>query len=481
MKRWTLRRKAGLAFVEALAVVSTIALLLAIGFMVCHTMRQEARVVLAENNLKQVSTALELYFRKFGSYPAQGSDLTLALSQFVSSPEVFANPLMDETSPGQTINALYQQPGLDELDGPGHYVTAMVSAAGDMAVVLKTGSQVERLTDLAFDPDAPPEELVAMLDPTDSEQPGEEPESPPEPPAPGSPNDYTEVLVPGVVKVRECQDALFEVIATNLAMNGVDIPVLVEGKFGKAVTYVVVQDGVNRVKFEDAATGLGEDGAVQTDRFTMTVQGTAESVTVTTKAGRQSATSTLPPQVGATTLDTLGFRVTVEAISEDNVYTLSVTSEANAHALSHVEFDFGDGTEVTVSDNSPTRYSGEPLFGALDVDGGEVETRTLGADESFALIGKASLEGWNATYASDFDLAQVLTLRNGDQVPLDAHLASWLFDYLIDPVTRTVTIADNQVLFLFELGVTNPAYFDLDDLVVLVTLETPGDPSQCEQ
>ena len=46
-----------------------------------------------------------------------------------------------------------------------------------------------------------------------------------------------------------------------------------------------------------------------------------------------------------------------------------------------------------------------------------------------------------------------------------------------------VTIGDNQVLFLFELGSTtsqnNPS-FNYQDLVVLATLNTPGNPAECQ-
>jgi len=471
------KRRLGFVAIEVAAVVTVLSLLLAMGFALYSGMRQAARVSVAESNLKQVSTGMELYFRKYSSYPPQGTNLTVELAPFVNSPEIFANPLADETVRGETINELYREPSLQELDGADHYLTAMVSDDGTTAVILKTGGKVERRDDLQGETGG---ELLALLDPPATPDPGTDPEPPDDPPVTTSPDDYSQEIVPGVIRAVNDTQAKFVVLASNLTSGSTDVPVFVQGKFGQAITYVVVQDGINRVKFEDATTGLGDDGAAQTDRFVMTVQGTTSSVSVTTKAGTASSTTELPAQVGATALDSNGFRVTVEDISDDNVYTVSVTSQDNSKALSHVEFDFGDDAQVTVTDGCVDRYSGVPLFNGEDVDGGEVDYHALQAGESFALIGDAVYNGsWSTCYSSDIDITQVLTLRNGDQLAGGVVLAPWLFDVLIDPVSRKVTIGDNQVLFLYELGVTNPSYFDLDDLVVLVTLEEPtaADPA----
>lgn len=72
---------------------------------------------------------------------------------------------------------------------------------------------------------------------------------------------------------------------------------------------------------------------------------------------------------------------------------------------------------------------------------------------------------------------QVLTLRNGDSVPnfppfgTGRTIDSYLTKYL-DPGTRTVKLADNQVIFLYELDATNSSLssYDLQDLVVLATI-----------
>jgi Tfp pilus assembly protein PilE len=503
------RRRDGFAMVELLAVAGVIALLLALGIMAHRSMRAMARVSVAESNLKQTSTALELYFRQFNSYPPQGSNLAAELAPFVENPEIFNNPLLEETTPGETISRLYRQPSLEEIDSPDHYVTALISEDGQTAVILNTGSLVDRRNDLQFDPSAPGGDIAAILDP-DGDAPSDdgepvstssgdsEPAPPEDPPADGSPDDHSEEVCEGTIKAKNCSDVLFQVVATNLTASGLDTPVTVEGKFGQAVTYVVVQDGVTRVKFEDAEEGsLGEDGAQETDRFVMTVTGTTDSVSVTTKAGQSETTTTFnDPQPGDTQSDSLGFEITIEnveggqttdgsstwlgeVVSESCTYTVSVTSVEADNGLSHVEFDFGDGTEVTVEDM--TRYAGLPMFGGLDVDGGEHETRTLKAGESFGLIGIADFSDWITTYASDVDLTQVFTFRNGDVVPENVQLATYVFEQeLVDPTTRVVTIADNQVLFLFELGVTDPAYFDCDDLVMIVTLNSAANAAECE-
>jgi len=113
-------------------------------------MRNAARVSLAENRLKQISTGMELYFQQYGSYPPQGSDLVEELTPFVGDPDVFNNPLLDEDTPGETINQLYLAPGLDELDSPNHYLTAMVSDDWRTVITLTTGHRVQRVSDVTF-------------------------------------------------------------------------------------------------------------------------------------------------------------------------------------------------------------------------------------------------------------------------------------------------------------------------------------------
>jgi len=285
------QRRKGFVAVEVASVIAVIALLMAMGFMLYRSIRLAARVALAESHLKQVSTAMELHFRRFNSYPPQGSDLTVALAPFVDNPNIFKNPLMDEETPGETINYLYKQPSLEDLDSPNNYLTAMISDNGRTAVILRTGSKVDALSDLSFNPDAPASELLAALDPPVEEQ---------EPPAP--PPDST------------------------------------------SVTYVVVRDGTGAIKFEATTSGLGEDGAQETDVFLIRVVGAGSHVHVKTKAGTGTAKLTLDfdDDVGQAIEDSLGFSTELVSV-EGDAFTFAVSSVSNEHALSNIEFLF-DGT-----------------------------------------------------------------------------------------------------------------------------------------
>lgn len=82
-------------------------------------------------------------------------------------------------------------------------------------------------------------------------------------------------------------------------------------------------------------------------------------------------------------------------------------------------------------------------------------------------------------HSKDHNLSQVLTLRNGDSIPdyapfgdqrpIDSFLAAYI------DTNKKVTIANNEVIFLFELGSTNSSvsYFDMQDFAVLTTI-TPN-------
>lgn len=76
---------------------------------------------------------------------------------------------------------------------------------------------------------------------------------------------------------------------------------------------------------------------------------------------------------------------------------------------------------------------------------------------------------------------QVTLLRNGDAVPQisglydQASIAAYVAPYT-DPVTKRIVLADNQVIYLFELGNSaTSSSADFQDLVLLVSLAT--DPS----
>jgi hypothetical protein len=137
-----------------------------------------------------------------------------------------------------------------------------------------------------------------------------------------------------------------------------------------SVTYNVVQNYPNTIKFEGAVPPLGEGGAVEKDTFVIYTLGGAGPVGVTTKAGNESAIFSLAEE-GDSVLDALGFQVTLEqkyveiivngppppipgqpaptwepTATTNAMYVLSVASHGNRHALSHVEFAFDADSEA---------------------------------------------------------------------------------------------------------------------------------------
>ncbi|MFC1805938.1 hypothetical protein ACFL09_03060 [Planctomycetota bacterium] len=121
----------------------------------------------------------------------------------------------------------------------------------------------------------------------------------------------------------------------------------------------------------------------------------------------------------------------------------------------------------------------ESMFRGGSVVAGDFDVRTLDPGTCFALIGRASRDDWSVSYASDADRRQVITLRNGDALPAGVELARGLFEAeLVDEATGTAAIGNHQVLVLFELGTTDPAYADYDDLAILVTLAPIAPPAE---
>jgi Tfp pilus assembly protein PilE len=143
--RWgTVRRRGAFVVIEVMVVVAVIAVLLGLGYSIYRGARLSARVAQAESNLKQVASALDLFFLRYKTYPPEGASLCQALTPFATSPEVFENPLWEEQRPGQTLDALYHEPAPSQVDSPNFYVSALVSEDGSTAVILKTGGIVER-------------------------------------------------------------------------------------------------------------------------------------------------------------------------------------------------------------------------------------------------------------------------------------------------------------------------------------------------
>ncbi len=91
----------------------------------------------------------------------------------------------------------------------------------------------------------------------------------------------------------------------------------------------------------------------------------------------------------------------------------------------------------------------------------------------------------NTTFDST-NTTQVRALKNGDLVPQvqafgnQTTIDAYLQDY-IDPNTNKITLADNEVIYLYEMGSNDPSSpaFDLQDIVVLATVnpkQSSGSP-----
>jgi len=152
----------GFTTIEVLVTIGVIAALLMLGSSVYRKARHAARVAVAENNLRQVATGLDLYFRRFLAYPPQGCDLATVLGPFVGDERAFTNPLTDEHRPGKTLRELYVRPHPSQVDSPHYYVTAFVSDDGSTAVVLKTGGIVEHHDGLRLPVDSPRQAAAAL-------------------------------------------------------------------------------------------------------------------------------------------------------------------------------------------------------------------------------------------------------------------------------------------------------------------------------
>ena len=79
---------------------------------------------------------------------------------------------------------------------------------------------------------------------------------------------------------------------------------------------------------------------------------------------------------------------------------------------------------------------------------------------------------------------QLAVLRDGDEVPnVGGYLGQYsVEDFVseyIDTETDQMTLEDSDAIFLYELGVSNPASsaHDMQDLVMLVTMTSAGEPS----
>jgi prepilin-type N-terminal cleavage/methylation domain-containing protein len=151
-----------------------------------------------------------------------------------------------------------------------------------------------------------------------------------------------------------------------------------------------------------------------------------------------------------------------------------------------------------------------PTFGEVTLKTGNSSavstplTMTKGADTTFSNVAANStmtVSGYargnsgsgdckddtNGPYGSSSDTAQVRSLKNGDSVPTtkgylgQASIDDYLTSASVNPATgrpivntttKKIDLAANQVIYLFEFGVTDQTSdaFDLQDMVVLATM-----------
>lgn len=138
------------------------------------------------------------------------------------------------------------------------------------------------------------------------------------------------------------------------------------------------------------------------------------------------------------------------------------------------------GSEIYVKVDLGVDDNWSHLFNNQDVDGGESYTTTTdSANANFkvrANASRSSCDHFNVTYDST-NMVQVKTLVNGQQAPAlegfggNKPVLSFLDPYL--DASGKVVLAANQVIMLFELGVSgdsDSSAADFQDLVVLMTI-----------
>jgi fibro-slime domain-containing protein len=169
-------------------------------------------------------------------------------------------------------------------------------------------------------------------------------------------------------------------------------------------------------------------------------------------------------------------------ISYGGQYDVPVSMQVNAGASTLVPFgSFGGAVSGNVNDNRNPRSFVLPSIIAPG-DRLSIDARSWVKKQSSS----ASLaDGDWSEYMrvnSAAGTAQVRALRNGDSVPsvagfMNQNSVSQMVAGYVDSATRKIRLADNQVIYLFELGSSDSSSsaFDMQDLVVLVDLAT--DPS----
>ncbi len=181
----------------------------------------------------------------------------------------------------------------------------------------------------------------------------------------------------------------------------------------------------------------------------------------------------VPSRAFAAQVEVLG-----AAITASGEYDMPVTVEVRIGADTFEPFgQNGDAMDGNVNDHGPRRQFVSDIYAsgsAISVTGTSWQKRDSGLSGNDASDWENSM-----TVISREDSPQVKVLRDGDTVPNiegfmgQGDIESFVRDF-IDEDTNTVSLDDNQAIYLFELGTTdlNSSAADFQDLVVLVSLAT---------
>ncbi len=173
----------------------------------------------------------------------------------------------------------------------------------------------------------------------------------------------------------------------------------------------------------------------------------------------------VPSSDFAAKVSVIGAAITYGQGGYDIPVTLRVEVGSGAYDLFGNASDASDGN---LNDHSDARH--------LIMDETFVNGEDINLTATSWVSGNSGWERHLEVSTAD-NSAQVKVLRNGDAIPdipaFDGQTSTeeFLGEYL-DTATGTVDIADDQVIYLFELGNTDPSSSgaDFQDLVVLITL-----------
>ncbi|MEZ4694847.1 MAG: hypothetical protein R2832_00385 [Rhodothermales bacterium] len=226
---------------------------------------------------------------------------------------------------------------------------------------------------------------------------------------------------------------------------------------------------IRRVAVPNVSIQLGGNATIHGGLIAMESTGASSSTECVDVPFSIDGIQTVPQVPFAVRFDVLG-----AAISAGGAYDMPVTSMV--HLGTSDEQPWGSyANPIAANLNTGTRFEYEPdqLFEA-------------GTGITVSARSWSKLPSQNGDQVSEWEISmeqnsaaggsQLTVLRNGDNVPdlsgyLDqASAASFVAEYIGDD--GTMHLADNQTIYLFELGTTNShsAAWDMQDLVVLVTL-----------